>query len=373
MKIEKIDVFYVRFQLHRVQVHELVPTQKDHGALLVKITCDNGVTGVGRTYGGSVFGSFAVKAAIEHDYAPLLIGKDPMMLGMLYQLMERFSHYHGRAGIAYSAVSALDIALWDIAGKTLNQPICSLLGAVRESVPVYASEGWVYLSAEELADSVKARINEGYAAVKLRLPANTKGCVAKMRAVRDAIGDEPEIMVDVQNTWENVSVSVKNVRAIAEYNPFWIEEPVMVLDFEGHAKVNAQTGVPVAGGEHLYSKYQFRQAFSSNAFGYAQPDAVRVGGITEIQKVIGMAESWFLPCVPHGAYEVHRHVALAHSASSVPYIELLTDSEAPLLKIIYKDFELPENGVGFVPKGAVGLGVELDEDNIREYLVRDTV
>lgn len=373
MKIDKIEVFYIRFMLERVQVHELVPTQVDHGALLVKISCDDGTTGVGRTYGGSVFGSHAVKAAIEHDYAPLLLGKDPMMHGMLYQSMENFSHYHGRAGLAYAAISALDIALWDIVGKALGQPIYKLLGAVRNEVQVYASEGWVYLTPEELAAQMKARIDEGYPAVKLRLPTDTRSCVEKMRLVRDAIGDTPEIMIDVQNTWENVSTSVKNIHAIREFNPFWIEEPVMVQDLDGHAKVNAQTGVPVAGGEHIYSKHQFREAFSKGAFGYAQPDGVRIGGFTELQKVVGMAESWFVPCVPHGAYEVHRHVALAHSAASIPYVELLTDSEAPLLGIIYKDFELPQNGIGSVPEGKTGLGVELDEYHIRDYIVKDTI
>lgn len=373
MKIDRIEVFYVRFMLDRVQVHELVPTQVDHGALVVKISCDDGTTGVGRTYGGSVFGSHAVKAVIEHDYAPMLMGQDPMMHGLLYAKMENFSHYHGRAGIAYAAISALDIALWDIVGKAMGQPIYKLLGAVRDSVSVYASEGWVYLNPEELQQAMKARIDEGYPAVKLRLPTDTKSCVRKMRMVRDAIGDGPEIMVDVQNTWENVSTSVKNTLAIREFNPFWIEEPVMVQDLDGHAKVNAQTGVPVAGGEHIYSKHQFREAFTKGAFSYAQPDAVRIGGFTEIQKVIGMAESWFVPCVPHGAYEVHRHVALAHTQAAVPYVELLTDSEGPLLQILYKDFAFPEQGTGSVPEGAVGLGVELDEAHIREYLVKDTI
>jgi L-alanine-DL-glutamate epimerase-like enolase superfamily enzyme len=372
VRIDRVEAFYVRYMMERLQAHVLVPTQVDHGALIVKLSCDDGTVGVGRTYGGSVFASHAVKASVEKDFAPLLLGENPLDAGRLFQKLEVFSHYHGRAGVAFSAVSALDIALWDILGKACGQPLYRLLGAVRDSVPVYASEGWVYLEPDELAEKMRTRIDEGYPAVKLRLPQDRAMCVRKMRAVRDALGEDVPIMVDVQNAWENVSISVRNTSAIEEYRPFWIEEPVMVQDLDGHHRVGFLTGVPIAGGEHIYSKHQFREAFSKDAFGYAQPDAFRVGGITELQKVIGMAESWFVPVVPHGAYEVHRHVALSHAASSVPYVELLTDSEAPLLKIIYNDFDLPEGGLATVPDRP-GLGVELNEKAIAEYMVKESI
>jgi L-rhamnonate dehydratase len=370
MKIADVEAIYVRMPLKRVQVHELVPTQADHGAVIAKITCDNGLVGIGRTYGGSVFGSHAVKASITHDFASILIGEDPTRIHYLWSKMEVASHYHGRAGIAFSAVSAIDIALWDIMGKACGLPLYRLLGAARESVRVYSSEGWVYLSVDELVHSMESRVDEGYRAVKLRLPSDRSGCIAKMRAVRDALGPDRDIMIDVQNTWENVSTAVKNAQAVAEYLPFWIEEPVMVQDLDGHAKVNALTGIPVAGGEHIYSKHLFREAFSKQAFSYAQPDSFRVGGVTEIQKIIGMAESWFVPVVPHGAYEVHVHIALSHTEASVPFVELLTDSEAPLLSSIYKDFKPPVNGIGTAPDRP-GLGVTLNDDGVRDLAVRE--
>jgi L-alanine-DL-glutamate epimerase-like enolase superfamily enzyme len=145
----------------------------------------------------------------------------------------------------------------------------------------------------------------------------------------------------------------------------------MVQDLDGHARVAKATGIPVAGGEHIYSKHVMREAFSKDAFNYAQPDAMRIGGITELCKVVGMAESWFIPVVPHGASEIHAQVALAHSAESMPFVELLTDSEEPLLKnVLYTDYEPPKNGK-IVAGDRPGLGYTLNEDAIKEYTVTD--
>ena len=318
-----------------------------------------------------MWGSKAVKNCILNDLAPLIMHEDASEIQKLWDRMEVASHFLGRSGIVFSALSTIDIALWDLFGKQLGVPIYKLLGQARSEVPVYASEGWVYLTADELVEAVKKKVNDGYKGYKLRLPKDQSGCVKKMRAVREAVGPDFDIMVDVQNAWQNVALSIRNARAIKEFNPFWIEEPVMVQDLDGHARIAAESGIPIAGGEHLYSKHQMREAFSKNAFHYAQPDVMRIGGITEIQKTIGMAESWFIPVVPHGACDIHVHVALSHTAQNVPYVELLTDSEAPLIaNILYTDYELPKNGMAYVPTKP-GLGYTLNEDAIKEYLVKD--
>lgn len=371
MKIVKVECDYIRMPLGYVQHHELVPTQADHGSVLTRIVCDNGLVGFGRTYGGGVFGSRAVRASVLNDLAPLLVGEDPSYISKLWHKLEVACHYTGAAGISFSALSTIDIALWDLYGKILNLPIYKILGQARDEVPVYASEGWVYLSVQELVDAVVKKKQEGYAAYKLRLPSDVAASVAKMKAVREAVGPDFKIMVDVQNAWRTAAPAIKIAEAIKEFGPFWIEEPTMVQDLEGHKRVSRQTGVPVSGGEHIYSKHRMREAFSLGAFDYAQPDAMRIGGITEIQKVIGMAESWFIPVVPHGGCDIHIHVALAHTADSVPYVELLTDSEAPLLTdILYTDYQLPKDGKAYVSQKP-GLGYTLNEEAIKEYTVND--
>lgn len=368
MKIEKIDAWFVSVPMERVQEHETIPTQPDHGSVVVKITCEDGIFGVGRTYGGSAFGSHAVKACIRKEFAPHLIGEDAMYRNKIWNKLEGASHFLGRGGVAFSALSAIDIALWDIMGKYTELPIYKLLGAVRNTVPVYASEGWLQFSTEELVEQMIERKKQGFKGVKIRLPYDEKGCIERMKAVREALGPDFPIMVDVQNCWENVPHSVRCIEAIREYNPYWIEEPVAVQDFEGHASVFRQTGIAVAGGENLYSKHFIMDALLKGAFSYAQMDSMRIGGITEMERLLGVTESLFIPAVPHGAYDIHVHVALAHTAKSIPYVELLSDSEANVLSVIYSDFVWPKDGMAEAPTKP-GLGFTLDEYAMKQFVV----
>ena len=370
MKIEKIEAWFVSVPMDRVQMHETIPIQPDHGSVVARITCDDGTTGIGRTYGGSAFGSHAVKACILKEYAPKLIGENPVYINKIWNKLEAASHFMGRGGVAFSALSVIDIALWDILGKHVNLPIYKLLGAVRDTVPVYASEGWLQFTTDELVGQVVKRKEQGFKGVKIRLPYDTNQCVERMKAVREAVGDTYPIMVDVQNGWENVSHSIHNIEAIRKYNPYWIEEPVGVQDFEGHAQTFRQTGVAVAGGENLYSKHFIYNALTKGAFNYAQMDSLRIGGITEMQRLIGVTETMFIPSVPHGAYDVHVHIALAHTAKSVPFVELLSDSEVNVLSVIYTDFQWPKDGMAVTPTKP-GLGYTLDEYAMKQYVVKD--
>lgn len=365
MKIEKVEAIYIKVPLSYVQIHETVPSQTDHGTVLTKITCDNGIVGFGRTYGNSVAGPYATMACVR-EFTQYLIGEDPTNIQKIWLKLEIASHYLGRYGVAFAALSTIDIALWDIFGKSVGLPIYKLLGQAREECDIYSSEGWVYLSEEELVEQLRSRREEGYRAFKLRLPAKRSECVRKMRAVRDLVGADFDLMIDVQNTWNDTATAVQNANAIKEFEPYWIEEPVGVQDFEGHAEVFRSTGVPVAGGEHLYSKHFVCDALRKKAFNYVQTDAMRIGGISDLQKIVGMAESFFVPVVPHGACDIHVHVALAHKKTVIPYLELLTDSEAPLLSILYQDYQLPVNGKVYVPTKP-GLGYTLNDDAIREF------
>lgn len=368
MKIERVEALYLKFPLSKPQIHEIIPSLFDCATLLVKITCDNGVVGFGRTYGGDSFGTPTVKNCVDTFLAPLLIGEDPRYIHKIFKKMENASHFLGRYGAVFKAISAIDIALWDCLGKITGLPLYYLLGAARDSVDVYASEGWPNLSVQELVEAMKALTAKGYKAIKFRLPADTDSCIEKMSAVREAVGPNIKLMVDLQNAWQDIPTAVRLVKRLEQYDPFFFEEPVRSQDIDGHAEIKYQTGVPIVGGEHIYSKHVFREALSKNALSYVQVDAVRVGGVSEWMKVAGMCEAWFVPVIPHAAYEIHVHTACAFPASSVPYIEYLTDYEGELLHYLYTDFEDPVDGVATPPQRP-GLGLTLNEDSIREHIV----
>jgi L-alanine-DL-glutamate epimerase-like enolase superfamily enzyme len=368
MKIARVEAFYLRFPLAQTQIHATIPSLRDLGTLLVRITLDNGLVGLGRTYGGDVFGSQTVKRCVETHFGPLLVGEDPTYVQRLWLKMQAASHFLGLAGVAFQAISALDIALWDLRAKAVGLPLYKLLGAARDSVGVYASEGWLNFSVDELAEACLKLQNQGYRGVKIRLPLDRDDCTRRMRAVREALGPEAMILVDVQNAWVNEPESVRRIGDIERYDPFLIEEPVRVLDLEGHAAIARAVPTPIAGGEHLYNRRQFKEALEKGAFNYVQADAVRVGGISEWMKIAAMCESWFVPVLPHAAYEIHLHTALAFGETSVPFIEFLTDYEGDLLPRIYKDFQPPINGVA-TPPAAPGLGVTFDEAGVREFMV----
>ncbi|NLV62122.1 MAG: mandelate racemase/muconate lactonizing enzyme family protein [Clostridiaceae bacterium] len=370
IKIEKVESLYIKFPLSKQQIHEAIPSVRDCATLLVKVYCSDGTIGFGRTYGGDSFGTYTVKRCIDTMIAPVVIGENPFYVHKIWKKLEDVSHFLGRAGAVFKGVSAVDIAIWDALGKITGLPLYHLLGAARDHVNVYASEGWLNLSTEELVESVKALVDKGYKAVKFRLPLDKNECIEKMSAVREAVGPDINLMVDIQNAWVDVPTSIKRVKELEKYDPFFFEEPVRVQDLDGHAEIKYATGIPITGGEHIYSKHHFREALTKNAFSYVQVDSVRVGGVSEWMKVVGMCEAWFVPVIPHAAFEIHVHTACAFPESTVPYIEYLTDYEGELLPNIYKDFEHPESGVA-TPPSRPGLGLTLNDDFIKDYIISD--
>lgn len=369
MKIERVETFYVRMPLDKLQMHAAVPSVTDLGTVIVRITLDNGVTGIGRTYGGEIYASTAVKACLDSFFTPRLVGADIDLPHALWQQLHVATHFLGQSGIALQCLSMIDVALWDIRGKLAGLPIYRLLGAARDQVRVYASEGWLTQDDDELVDACKRLVAEGYTAIKIRLPFDRTKSRARFRAARDAVGPDIDLLVDVQNAWVNAPDAIRRINDIEEFSPWLIEEPVRVLDLAGHAQIAEAVAAPVAGGEHLYTRSQFRDALKMRAFDIIQPDAARVGGLTEWMKIAGMAESWFIPVLPHGAYEVHLHACAAFSETSVPLGEYLSDYEAILLPVIFDDPVLPAGGIGRLPS-APGLGVDLNEDGIREFSVQ---
>ncbi len=334
------------------------------GLAVVRVATDQGVSGIGVTY--HEFGGEAVKELILKGIAPNLIGRDPFETESLWYEAFHYMRGVGRKGLAYCAYSAVDIALWDIKGKLLQLPLFRLLGGRREKLPIYASGGWTSYSVEELLQEASEMLQLGYRSIKVKVGVNggrdAREDIRRIRALRDFVGEAVEIMVDANNVWQS-STAVTAAWGLQELGIKFLEEPVCADDIPGLAQFKAKSPIPVATGEHEYTKYGARDLLIHQAVDILQCDVTRCGGITELMKIIGMAQAWNIAVAPHAMEHMHMH--LLASADNGLFLErLLTFDE--VTEMVFKDPPQPRNGYLHIPD-LPGLGLELNEEGIREY------
>ncbi|NKC12528.1 MAG: mandelate racemase/muconate lactonizing enzyme family protein [Gammaproteobacteria bacterium] len=327
--------------------------------LLVRVETSAGVTGWGEAF--SYACAEAVKAALEHMVAPSVIGRDAADIAGIARHCQQSLHLFGRYGITLFAISGLEIALWDIAGKVAGQPLHKLLGgASRERIPAYASL-LRYGDPEWVAEHCKSAQDAGYAAVKLH--ETTEPAV---RAARETLGDGVPLMIDVNCPWRPQE-ALAMARAFKAYEPTWLEEPVFPPeDHVGLARVRHQSGVSIAAGENHCTSFQFRDMFAAGAVDYAQPSVTKVGGIGELMKVAILAEAAAVSLMPHSPYFGPGWLATLHLMAAIPgsgYIERFygtveASTSGPWIA--------PQNGALAVPTGA-GLGHDPEPELLREY------
>jgi D-arabinonate dehydratase len=326
---------------------------------LVRIETDDGIAGTGVVYNH-------VGEIVNRNLAPKVLGADELATEKSWWDMYH-EVYRDRKGAAIRALSAVDIALWDAKAKTLKLPLYKLLGARREKVPCYGSGGYYRKgqTLEELADEVHNFLKRGLKAVKIRVGGqDLKTDVERVRAVREAIGSDTQLMLDANNAYD-VSSAIKAGKAFQKFDITWFEEPVWPDDLSGSAEVAAALDVPVASGELEYTKYGFRDLIERRAVDIIQPDAEVVGGISEWMKVASMASAFRIPVAPHWAQEVHVHLTAAvDNALFVEWFNRESD--------IRKEDELYRSEVhmseGYViPGNSPGLGVEINEEAIDEF------
>ncbi len=282
---------------------------------LVKITTDAGFVGWGEGCGGSAF-------AVVSDLAPLLLGRDPMQRNRLWQVMYGALH-NGNVGVGFggSAISAVDIALWDIAGKVTGLPIHELLGGrIRDKLAVYAT-GLYYTEGEfpdRLLEEARGYVEAGYKGMKTKvggLPIEED--VRRVAAIRAAIGPDIELMVDANQAY-NAATAIRIGRRLADLDIFWFEEPVPTLDVDGCLQVKAALPMAIAGGEVLRTRYEYRNAFLRGCFDIIQPDVGNVGGITEMRNVAMTANGFGVQVNPHVWGSSVMIAATLHVASTIP-------------------------------------------------------
>jgi L-alanine-DL-glutamate epimerase-like enolase superfamily enzyme len=271
----------------------------------------------------------------------------------------------GRKGLAFCAYSAVDIALWDLKGKLLHMPLYRLLGGVKTEVPVYASGGWTSYDLDELLAEVKGMLARGFTKVKIKVGVeggqNPREDLRRVAAVRELIGPDTGLMLDANNVWR-ASTAVQFANRVKEYDVEFLEEPVFADDMPGLAQFRRGTDVPLATGEHEYTRFGVRDLIANRAVDILQVDVTRCGGYTEILKIIGMTQAWNLGFAPHGMEHMHMHLVSAFP--NALYLERLFMFEE-VVRSVYKNAPEPEGGLLRLPD-APGLGMELNMDYIRD-------
>ena len=289
------------------------------GWLVVELALDDGTIGIGN----AALAPHAVKTTIDTYLKPLLIGADPMDSEYLWQSMYRRTLPFGRKGIGMTAISAVDLAIWDAKGKVLRQPVFKLLGGrTKPKVPVYASRLYAQ-PLDTLHAEAKAYADQGFGAVKLRFGWGPKDGVEGMqknldlvKTTREAVGDSVDIMADCYMGW-TMEYARRMLRLLAPLNMRWVEEPVIADDLAGYAELRALGHVAIAGGEHEYTLHGFRQALDLRAFDIVQFDVNRVGGITAAKKITDLCESHDVTVIPHAGQMHNYHITMSSYAGPI--------------------------------------------------------
>ena len=363
MKITDVTTTYVYFpHLSAIKDATIRHPTPGRGQCFVHIHTDEGLEGLGVGNGGR-----ASQALINESLKPILIGQDPLYIEKLWDDMFWRVRGVGRKGLAFGAISAVDTALWDLKAKYFNVPLYKLLSPYTDTVPIYGSGGWTHFSVDELVAEQIGYVERGMKSVKMKVGKDfgksEKEDIERLAAVREAVGDDVEILIDANNGYY-AKQAIRMARAFEPYRVGWFEEPVLADDIEGLAAVAAAIDIPVATGEHEYTKFGFRELIARGGADIVQPDIGRVGGVTEWMKVASLAHAFNLPVAPHAFQVVHLHVTCA--IPNLRIVEYLGVSEE-FDKLVYTEFPEPKDGMWSPFPDKPGLGLELKPDVVKKY------
>lgn len=328
---------------------------------IVRLTCDDGAVGTGYTYTIGTGGS-SVVALLRDHLAPRLIGRDAAEIERLWK--ELFFHTHATAvgAITALALAAIDTALWDLKCRRANQPLWKCAGGAKDAIPVYTTEGgWLHHSQAQIVDEAREAKAQGFAGAKLKVgkPSIAED-VRRLAAVREAVGDAFEVMVDANQAF-TVSEALRRAHAYAPLGLAWFEEPLPAEDLAGHVELAAKAAMPIAVGESIYHPSHFREYLERDACSIVQVDCARIGGITPWLKVAHLAEAFNVSVCPHFLMELH--VSLAGAVPNGAWVEYI-----PQLDAITTSRLQVRDGHALAPP-APGLGIEWDEEAIDRLAV----
>ena len=327
----------------------------------LRIGTDAGIEGIGYTFFGAAL-TGALKQAVD-ALGNLAIGEDPLRTEAIAAKLRTAAAGSGPGGILTLAISAIDIALWDIRGKALNLPLWQMIGGSRERVPTYASGALMRtFPLDHLVKAAPRLVEKGFRQMKtqLALPGDTSPAleVERIRKVRESIGPGIDLMCDINQRWR-VEQAIDIGTRIEDVRLYWLEDVTIADDFQGLARVSDALATPVAGGEYLYGPAPFRQMMEARSVDIVMIDLMRAGGITQWLKIAGMAEAWNLPVMSHLVPEIHVHlIAAIPNGLTVEYM--------PWTFKLFEEVPVPVKGELTVPRKP-GIGLKFDAAALKRY------
>jgi L-alanine-DL-glutamate epimerase-like enolase superfamily enzyme len=328
-------------------------------SLLVRVTTDQGLAGWGEAFGFRAVAS--AKLAIDQLIAPLCVGQDATRIEPLMLEVQKKLHVFGRAGALAFGISAVDIALWDIAGKAANMPLCQIMGGGAAELDCYASLVR-YSDPSLVRTNVRQAIDAGFGTLKLH-----EIELAAIRAAREEAGPGIELTLDVNCPWTLIEARpiAEEIKAVRLK---WLEEPLWPPEnFEGLAELKRMSGIPIAAGENVYTLMDFERLLAAKAVDFVQPSPAKMGGISELRKIFPLAAIHNIPVMPHSFYDGPGLLAAIHATAALGTADSMIEWRwFDLEAAIYGDALSPKGGRISVPQGP-GLGIDPDPDVIRAY------
>jgi len=345
-----------------------------HQWLTCEIETEDGTIGIGN----AALAPGLVKQAIDQYYAPLVIGEDPFDYAYLWEKMYRRTHAWGRKGIGMTAISAVDIAIWDLMGKLVNKPVFKLLGGrTKEKIPVYYSKLYAD-SIPAMQEEAEQAMKNNYSGYKTRFGYGPKDGAAGMRenlnrvaALREVLGYDTDLMLECYMGW-NLDYTKRMLPKLEKFEPRWLEEPVIADDIHGYAELN-RGPIPISGGEHEFSLMGFKQLLDLKAVSVIQYDTNRVGGITAAQKINALAEAHQVPVIPHAGQMHNYHLTMANANCPMAEYFPMHDVEVgnELFYYIFEGDPAADNGYLDLDENKPGLGLEISDKYIDQFEVTE--
>jgi L-alanine-DL-glutamate epimerase-like enolase superfamily enzyme len=344
---------------------ETVLSDATHGSIphfefvTVRVRDSDGVEGMGYTYAVNS-GAQAFHALIEGYLAPVVIGSDPDMTEQIWKQMWWAVHYSGRGGHATSAISAVDVALWDLRARRTELPLWRLFGGHDPKVPVYAGGIDLDYTLDDLLAQADRFQSEGFRAIKMKVGRTyLREDVDRVSAMRKHLGDDFPLMVDANMKW-SADQAIRAARALRDFNLLWIEEPTIPDDIAGHVRIVREGGTPVASGENMHTLYEFQNMIAAGGLTYPEPDVTNCGGMTVFRKIGAVAEANNLPLTSHGAHDltVHLLAAAPNTVNMEVHGFALDRYVAEPMKVV--------DGYTIAPERH-GHGIELDWDALERH------